>query len=160
MANEPILQVKVNAVLVRHGLQMLGDDIPKVSRLVIYRRAQAIQQRMKVPGARPSYPIQWDSEKQRKAFFATKGFGKGIPYRRTGDYIAGWKVTKLGEIGYRVGNEKKQAGPIAGDIFGTQSRIHRGRWTHFRKAIDEELKNLPQEIRNEITISIKRNVPS
>ena len=159
MADTPFLQVKVNAVLVRHGLQMIGDDIPKVSRLTIYRRAQAIQQRMKVPGARPSYPIQWDSEKQRRAFFATKGFGKGIPYRRTGEYQAAWKVTSLGEIGYRVANEKKQAGPIAGDIFGTQSKIHRGRWTHFRKTIDEELKALPEEIRKEINTSIKRYLP-
>jgi hypothetical protein len=38
------------------------------------------------PGA-VKYPIQWTSEKQRRAYFATNGFGAGIPYRRTGNMI-------------------------------------------------------------------------
>ncbi len=37
----------------------------------------------KNPGP-PKYPIRWKSEKQRRAFFATDGFGKGIPYKRIG----------------------------------------------------------------------------
>jgi hypothetical protein len=28
-------------------------------------------------------PFVWSSEKQRRAYFATNGFGKGIPYNRT-----------------------------------------------------------------------------
>lgn len=43
------------------------------------------------PG-RVVYLIQWGSEKQRRAFFATNGFGKGIPYRRTGKLQSGWVV--------------------------------------------------------------------
>lgn len=38
------------------------------------------------------YPIEWKTEKQRKAFFATDGFGRGIPTRRTGKVSSGWKV--------------------------------------------------------------------
>jgi hypothetical protein len=34
-----------------------------------------------VPG-NPIYPIRWTSDKQRKAFFASKGFGRGIPASR------------------------------------------------------------------------------
>ena len=34
----------------------------------------------------------WNSEKQRRAYFATDGFGHGIPYRRTGQYPEGWRV--------------------------------------------------------------------
>lgn len=34
-----------------------------------------------VPGP-PIYPIRWTSERQRKAFFASKGFGRGIPAKR------------------------------------------------------------------------------
>lgn len=153
MAN---LTIKVNGQLVRHGLQNLGDEIPKISRLVIYRRAQAIQQGMKKPGPKPTYPIQWDSEKQRKAFFATKGFGKGIPYKRTGDYTAQWKVDKLGDIGYRVSNFSFPARHVGGDEFGKSSRIHKGRWPNFRKTIDLELKTLPEEIRKEIVVAIQR----
>ena len=36
------------------------------------------------------YPIKWKSERQRRAFFATNGFGKGIPYRRTETLKRGW----------------------------------------------------------------------
>jgi hypothetical protein len=34
----------------------------------------------------------WKSERQRRAFFATDGFGGGIPYRPTGKLEAGWDV--------------------------------------------------------------------
>lgn len=44
--------------------------------------------------ARPKYPIEWQSERQRRAFFATKGFGKGIPYQRTGKLQNSWEVQK------------------------------------------------------------------
>jgi hypothetical protein len=32
----------------------------------------------------PGNPYKWQSEKQRRAYFATNGFGGGIPYKRTG----------------------------------------------------------------------------
>lgn len=38
------------------------------------------------------YPFVWTTEKQRRAFFATNGFGNGIPYRRTGGMVNAWKV--------------------------------------------------------------------
>lgn len=36
-------------------------------------------------------PYRWQSEKQRRAFFATKGFGKGIPSRRSYELSRGWQ---------------------------------------------------------------------
>lgn len=41
------------------------------------------------------YPIQWTSERQRRAFFATDGFGRGIPTRRT-DKINQWRYEVIG----------------------------------------------------------------
>jgi len=38
------------------------------------------------------YPIQWKSAKQRKAFFASNGFGHGIPYQRTHELVKAWKL--------------------------------------------------------------------
>lgn len=38
-------------------------------------------------------PYRWQSEKQRRAFFATKGFGRGVPSRRTGDLSRGWQAS-------------------------------------------------------------------
>lgn len=43
------------------------------------------------PGA-VKYPIRWTSEKQRKAFFASNGFGRGIPTQRTNALKDGWKL--------------------------------------------------------------------
>lgn len=36
-------------------------------------------------------PYRWQSEKQRRAFFATKGFGKGIPSKRSYELSRGWQ---------------------------------------------------------------------
>lgn len=44
-----------------------------------------------IPGP-PKYPIQWTSEKQRRAFFATNGFGGGIPTTRSGRLPDGWQI--------------------------------------------------------------------
>lgn len=41
----------------------------------------------------PRYPIQWKSAKQRKAYFASNGFGKGIPYKRDHALARGWKTS-------------------------------------------------------------------
>jgi hypothetical protein len=39
----------------------------------------------------PGNPYKWQSDKQRRAYFATDGFGKGIPYRRSGKLKEGWR---------------------------------------------------------------------
>jgi hypothetical protein len=36
-------------------------------------------------------PYHWQSDKQRRAFFATGGFGRGIPSKRTGKLSGGWQ---------------------------------------------------------------------
>lgn len=42
-----------------------------------------------VPG-KPQYPIRWKSEKQRRAFFASDGFGGGVPTVRKNVIIKAW----------------------------------------------------------------------
>lgn len=37
------------------------------------------------------YPFVWASERQRRAYFATNGFGGGIPYRRTNAVRDAWE---------------------------------------------------------------------
>ena len=53
-----------------------------------------------MPGAAPPdprprfpnrpYPLRWTTERQRRAFFATDGFGGGVPHRRTGELMRSW----------------------------------------------------------------------
>lgn len=48
----------------------------------------------------PGNPYQWQSEKQRRAYFATDGFGAGIPYRRTGNFSQAWSAKAGATNGY------------------------------------------------------------
>ena len=48
------------------------------------------------------YPIEWTSERQRRAFFATNGFGRGIPTKRTGKLQGAWRVVGMGRNGTYV----------------------------------------------------------
>lgn len=45
----------------------------------------------RIPGA-PRHPIRFTTDRQRGAYFATDGFGWGIPSRRTGRIAEGWSV--------------------------------------------------------------------
>lgn len=51
-------------------------------------------------------PIQWASERQRRAFFASNGFGRGIPTRRTQRLVNAWRLVviytpdQLTEVGF------------------------------------------------------------
>lgn len=47
-----------------------------------------------IPGA-PVYPIRWKSQKQRRAFFASNGFGRGIPSVRNYNLVKGWRVVYI-----------------------------------------------------------------
>jgi hypothetical protein len=52
--------------------------------------AQSLAKLKTIPGP-PRYPIRWSSERQRKAYFASRGFGRGIPSRRTGEIVGAWQ---------------------------------------------------------------------
>ena len=52
---------------------------------------RALSKLTREPGP-PIYPLRWASEKQRRAFFASKGFGRGIPAKRTGTLLDNWDV--------------------------------------------------------------------
>lgn len=153
----PVMQVRVkNAKLSAKALSLIGLESEKVIRASFKNATKKIADKMNVAGKPPTYPIQWDSPKQRRAFFATNGFGGGIPHVRTGAYIAAWEQKTI-RGGYQVANMKRYAGYIAGDIMGKrQSRIHRGRWPVFRKVVDRILKTLPNEIVSDLKTAYKK----
>ncbi len=75
---------------------------PRKFRRLYRARIVAIQdrtlRRLQTPAPPVKYPIQWKTQKQRRAYFATNGFGKGIPTRRTGALQKGWKGIIEGDI--------------------------------------------------------------
>lgn len=134
----------------------VSDLVPFVTGLykdvrdVLYETAVRVKERMAVAGKPISYPVQWDSEKQRRAFFATDGFGGGIPYQRKGRYEASFQVQRY-ELGTRVFSDHP-SGAVAGMPHGWQSRIHRNRYPHLVTVLFEELTKIPQEISNKFSV--------
>lgn len=73
------------------------QNVPKTLTTVIGKsllptvREKALGVLRQEPG-RVVYPIEWKSIKQRRAYFASRGFGQGIPYQRTGSLVNAWDV--------------------------------------------------------------------
>ena len=150
------LSIKVKGELVRKGLQDFSAEVPKVGRRQIYNTLIRIQRRMSKSGKRPTYPIKWDSDKQRKAFFASDGFGRGIPSVRTFKYEDAWKVTPS-QNGYVLENASGYAQYLSGDAYGqVHSGIHKGRYENLRDVVDDETKKLPDDVEKELVIVARR----
>jgi len=147
-------EVGKGAKIVRQGLEHLRRKIPEIGRKRLYDAALELRRRMATEGKPVRYPIQWDSTKQRKAFFATDGFGKGIPTKRTGTYRKNWKVIPT-QDGYDVGNPLAHAKYIGGTgRGGSQSNIHKGRWPNFKRQAEIVFNKLPKTVqRNLIQIA-------
>lgn len=72
------------------------EQAPELTHQVIDREVNSVGEEVLAhlrtePGA-VRYPIEWHSVRQRKAYFATNGFGHGIPYQRTHQLAQGWKM--------------------------------------------------------------------
>lgn len=135
---------RIPDTLVRVGTRTLGSATAEIVRI------------MRRPGLPVRYPIQWDTEKQRRAFFATGGFGNGIPYERTGATQQAWENTAITN-GYLVSNVGHKAVFIHGTASGIgkgQSRIHAGRWRLFRPVVDAVVARLPENILQALRIEI------
>lgn len=92
-------------------LDAIADALPKAPILMQVAMALKVREldatvisKLRVEPPKPNYPLRWKSKKQRAAFFATNGFGKGIPYRRTGEMSKRWETVFV-------------ASPSGGDIF-------------------------------------------
>lgn len=138
--------------------RLLFVTIPKATDDAIKKTVESIQAKMQEEGSPVTYPIHWDSPKQQRAYFATDGFGEGIPYRRKGEYQQAWKVREIAH-GYELANRSGRALFIAGSASGEdispgkkQSNIHKGRWKLFRPTVDTEVSKLPDELIKRITI--------
>jgi len=126
------IAVHVESGQVTQSLTRLGEAIPRIVNADILRTLELARDELAQPGKPIKYPVQWDSEKQRRAFFATDGFGRGIPTVRTGAYNAGWKVKQTGSGTAReftLSNITPYSRYVGGTAYGkAQSNIHAGRW--------------------------------
>lgn len=145
------LSVKATgADVVRQGLQDLAAEIPKIGRKGIYDKLLPVRTALRKPGARPSYPIQWDSDKQRRYVMAKLRAMNNIPYHRTGSQRR-WELVKL-DKGYRFEHPSPHAVYLWGDFQGArQSRIHEGRWPAMQPLVEAAIQKMPPEIEKKIT---------
>lgn len=85
-------------------------------------------------------PYVWESEKQRRKYFATNGFGGGIPYQRTGTLKDAWKYTAANSNWTMV--KLENATPYAQYVQGDQ--IQKGhvadRWRHYSNVIASNIR--------------------
>lgn len=99
---------------------------------------------LRAPVPNVKYPIQWTSEKQRRAYFATDGFGHGIPYKRTGKLLARWEIKRTAK-GITVSNPSRIAKYVIGTLnaktFDSQiQRFHRNTgWKPAKPKVSQHL---------------------
>lgn len=144
-----MIKIVSNISQVSHQVSFFISKTPAAAMKVMEDMAKRVQDRMNVVGDPIQYPVNWDSEKQRRAFFATDGFGGGIPHQRSG--VPFWSTQSFENEVDLFG--RHAAGPVFGLMPNGdwwQSRIHRGRWVVLKDVFYEELARLPAEIKRSL----------
>lgn len=82
--------------------------------------SQRVDQTLRREPPPPKHPLRWQSEKQRRAFFATDGFGHGTTgYKRRHKLVKRWQVRadyRQGFGGIRVTNPAPHAQYVFGPV--------------------------------------------
>lgn len=101
-------------------------------------------------------PYKWNSEKQRRAYFATNGFGKGIPYQRTGDLGRGW-AAKYTDGGYQA--QITNSTPYAQYVQGNRQQLghYADKWRHVYTVMRDNLTGAYRAAREAAGKWIKQN---
>jgi len=133
------ITVKVDAELVRKGLQDLKAEAPKVGRSQFRFAAERVVRRMQ------AYPPE----------------RVGQTYERTGNFFSHWVIEQV-EQGYQISNDVEHKGHrygvyVVGDAYGTnQAWMHDGRWEKFRDAVDAEMEKLPDDVLEVVRMVARR----
>lgn len=140
-----LISFSSNSKDVMRVLKNFAKQTPEEAQKEIEAILGRVKDEMQVEGDPVTYPINWDSEKQRRFVMAKLRRENNLPYQRTGNYINGFTVELLPNGGVLKG--AKQSPYISGDVDGKrQSNIHKGRWKVLRVAITTALKGTPQNI--------------
>lgn len=126
--------------------------------------ARLIRRIMARPGLAVRYPINWDSQKQKRYVMAKLRREGNLPYQRTGEHASGWESIDLfdGAVVQNLGHKAVFLyGTPSGEFPGAvhvqssgQSHIHKDRWRLVRPVIDAVVARLPAEIVNKFRIDV------
>jgi len=151
----PQITIQTNVPIVRKGLEKLRAALPTIGHKRLYDAALNLLSRMRVPGAASRRPVHWDSFRQLRAYYASGGFGGGIPTTRTDRYVRGWKVERANK-GYTVINPTPGAKFIGGLSSGAgQSQIHVRRWRLLRDQAEIVRRSLPKLVVDNLRAFVK-----
>lgn len=148
-----MISIVTNALETARKIRHVISNSPTAAMDVLSDTVKRIQSRLNETPKPVSYPLDWDSDLQRMAFFASNGFGGGIPHTRSGDTT--WTMTSP------FGNEIDLFAPHpAGAAFGMpswnwwRSKIHRPNWPDLREILTDELATLPASILERLKVVV------
>jgi hypothetical protein len=129
---------------------------------VIREESHRIERIMSRPGLKITYPVRWDSEKQKRYVIAKLKAEDNLPYERTGEHSNGWESGDLmnGAFVQNLGHQAvflygTPSGEFAGASLVTssgQSHIHEGRWRLVKPVIDAVMARIPKSILDKVRI--------
>lgn len=101
-------------------------------------------------------PYQWQSEKQRRAYFASNGFGAGIPYKRTDKMKNAWTVAQQDSnwTMVKIENKAGYGSFVQGDW---RQRGHKADgWRKIGKVVEDNLKGAFQKAMQAVNDFLKK----
>lgn len=132
-------------------LGAIDDVVADIAQETYDSFAEPIRRRLGQEPGRVKYPVQWTSEKQRRAYFASDGFGNGIPYQRTGRLSQAWNVLLIEEPGtfkISIVNTAPQSKFVYGGLGANSNPAFRQRmhintgWLEARPIVDVYLEGM------------------
>jgi hypothetical protein len=154
----PQLTILSNIPSVRTVIAKLPPALFQTGLVRSRNAAQEFTKRMQKPGKGITYPVNWDSLEQQRAFFASNGFGGGIPTVRKNRYINAWQVRNI-PLGAESFNKSGVTRYISGLFDGKgQSNIHKNRWDKMRDNMLIVVRKLERLLIKDVRETINRTV--
>lgn len=150
------LAITTDGKLVRKSRESLKSDPIKIAKERMFHALTRAVKVLKKPGKKRKGKVPWDSIKQQRAFFASGGFGGGIPHKRKGAYQKGFKILRISK-GHELANKGKSTEFVGGNAKGKRlSRIHTKTHPLIRDVVDKEIKKLPNAVIQHIKVAAKQ----
>ena len=135
-------------------LQSIPGKLNRAAGKTLKSASEEVTRIMKRPGLPPSYPINWDSIKQKVAVIIKLKKRGELPYKRKNAYVNAWENRPI-EGGYQSENIGHQALFLAGSVSGEypgavrvqssgQSHIFAGRWRLIKPVVASVLARMPK----------------
>lgn len=158
-----MINITTNIQDVIKRFKALPGQINRAVLTTLDRANEEVVFMMQKEGAPVQGKLDWDSPEQQKAFFASDGFGEGIPYQRNHGYINAYQTRAI-EGGVQIENVGHAAlmiaGSPSGNILGSkvtasgQSHLFAGRWQPIKPVLAYVFSKLPEKLLQALHIEV------